>query len=117
MIEKIMSNQLPLFNKTETRFEKFNAKHPEIYRMFRTLALEAIGKGYKKFSSEIIVNVIRWKTMLAARESVRISGGEVKEIKINNDFKPFMSRRFMKEFPQHEGFFETRKSKADLEVI
>ncbi len=111
-----MSEQKALFNKTETAFEKFHAANPQVYQMFIALAREAKNKGYKRFSAEIIFNVIRWKTILKATSTVRTTEGE-KAIKLDNNHKAFYSRKLMKEFPEFDKFFETRKSNADLEVL
>jgi hypothetical protein len=33
--------------------------------------------------------------------------------KLNNNFKPFYARKFMREYPAYVGIFELRKSKWD----
>ena len=86
-------------------FEVYDENHPVIWRLFKQTALEAIRKGFKHYSSKSIFEVIRWNR-----------GGEIKKdgFKINNNYTANYARKFMKEFPEHEGFFETRKiKKAD----
>ncbi len=85
------------------KFEKYDSENPEIYRLFKRFAFEAINNGRTYFSAEAIVNRVRWETM--------VTGGD--EYKINNNYKPFYSRKFMQEFPHHNNFFRTRTSKAD----
>lgn len=87
-----------------TRFEQYHKDNPEIYENFKKYALQAIRKGHKRLSAEFIFNVIRWETRVSAQDG---------DFKINNDMKPWYSRLFQKEFPEHRGFFETRRSKAD----
>ena len=37
----------------------------------------------------------------------------VPSLAINNNYKPFYARRFMACYPQHEGFFRTRKQTSE----
>lgn len=100
--------QTNLFENLESpQFKRFKAYHDEnlhIYEYFKRYALRSIEKGFKHLSAEFIFNVIRWETPITA-------SGE--DFKINNDFKPWYSRLFMKDYPQYEGFFRKRASKAD----
>jgi len=59
---------------------------------------------FTKLSAELIYNQIRWlKYMQHGNDG----------FKINNNFKAFYARKFMKEFPVYNGIFELRKSKFD----
>jgi len=84
-------------------FQKYDAENPQVWEMFVRFTFEAINAGRKHFSSEAIINRIRFETL--------VSGND--EFKVNNNLKPFFSRKFMEIYPQHQGFFETRKSKAE----
>lgn len=86
------------------KFKKYHTDNPEIYETFKSYALRAIKRGFKRLSAELIINIIRWETPIRAKDDY---------FKINNDFKPFYSRMFMNEFPEHAGFFQKRASKAD----
>lgn len=97
-----------LFHDQETpayrRFLEYHSANPEIYEFFKRYALRSIERGYKHLSAEFIFNVIRWETPITA-------AGD--DFKINNDYKPWYSRLFMQEYPQYNGFFRKRNSKAD----
>jgi hypothetical protein len=84
-------------------FQKYDAENPQVWEMFVKFTFEAIRAGRKRFSSELIINVIRWETQLRGND----------EFKVNNDLKPFFARKFHQEYPEHQGFFSTRISKAD----
>jgi len=56
--------------------------------------------GRKKYSSELIINVIRWHIDLDTRST--------DEFKINNNFKSFYSRLFVAQNPEFRSFFEFR---------
>lgn len=96
-----------LFDQLETKdfkwFNQYHQENPEIYIFFKRYALKSIEKGFKNLSAEFIFNIIRWETPISAGA----------DFKINNNAKPFYSRLFMKEYPQFEGFFRKRSSKAD----
>jgi len=86
-----------------SKYEEYDRKNPQIYEMFRRFTLEAVRLGRKRFSAEAVINRIRWETMVRGDD----------EFKINNNIKPYYSRKFMNEFPECEGFFQLRKSKVD----
>lgn len=85
-------------------FKEYHEKNPQIYRAFRAFTLKAIERGHKNFSAEFIFNVIRWET--------KVSGDD--EYKLNNNFKAGYARLFMKDHPEHEGFFRTRERKIEV---
>ena len=100
--------QIPLFDETEhyTWFKEYHNENPHIYEFFKRYALRCIERGFKHLSAEFIFNVIRWETPIKAGDE---------DFKINNNAKPFYSRLFMQEYPQYEGFFKKRTSKADVQ--
>ena len=65
---------------------------------------EAMNRGHQQLSAEMIINRIRWETKVVTTD---------KDYKINNDYKPFYSRLFIVEHPQHKDFFRLRQSVAD----
>lgn len=104
-----MHDQQPnLWNeKTESRFQEFLDKHPEIYQAYCRLALQKIQAGAKRIGSKAIWEVLRWNTPLREDGS---------DFKLNNIFTPYMARQFQKDYPQFADRIETRRAKADAEV-
>lgn len=90
-------------NNSEANFNQYDAENPGIYEAFKKFTFKAIDRHYKNYSAEFIFNVIRWET------NSKADG----DYKINNNFKPFYARKFMNDFPDYDGLFRTRKSKAD----
>lgn len=82
-------------------FIAYHAAHPEVWDLFARLTRDRIGRGYKHYSADAILHRIRWELSQPTYEA-----GE--EFKINNNFAAFYARWFMREFPQHDGFFRTR---------
>ena len=96
--------QRDLFDKTlGDRFDSFDRENPDIYTMFVGFTFEAINAGRARLSAWLIVNRIRWET------TINTTGDE--EFKISNDFIALYSRKFMKQFPEHDGFFNTKPMK------
>ena len=77
----------------------WHKKNPEFYELFKRFTFEAIRRGHKRLSAWLIVNRIRWETMI-------VTTGD--DYKIRNDFIALYSRLFMHEFPEYKGFFRTK---------
>ncbi len=84
-------------------FRKYHSDNPHIYVAFRRYAWQAIDRGRRNIGAGLICERIRWDTALSGND----------EFKLNNNFRAFYARMFMREFPQHDGFFRTRASAAD----
>ncbi len=89
--------------KTKQQFQEFHAKNPEVYRLFCYFTIQVMNAGHNKYSAEAIFNQIRWYTTVETRGD---------DFKINNDYKPYYSRKFMEEY--HKDIFYTRSSVADI---
>lgn len=81
--------------------EAFHKEHPEVWDMFVKFSLEMINRGYKSYSTNSVIERIRWEK--------DVGGDGTTQFKINNNFAPFYSRRFMRMYPEHDGFFRTRR--------
>lgn len=90
--------------KSRKQFEEFHANNPEVFRLFCYFTNQVINAGHKKYSAEAIFNQIRWYTTVETRGD---------GYKINNDYKPYYSRKYMKEFNCE--IFSIRSSMADFE--
>ena len=102
---EIVKMQPTLFDnpKTLTEYEQYDADHPEIWQKFKTLAFRVIDRGFKHYSAKTIFETMRFHTSIETGESP----------KLNNNFTAYYSRKFMRDFPKHGEFFETRKSRID----
>lgn len=85
-----MSNYNPLFSK----FAKFDFDNPNVYNTFKRYSFRAMNRGHQTISPRTIIEAIRW---------------ENPDFEVSNNHVVFYARKFMKEYPQHEGFFPTRK--------
>jgi len=96
----------------ETRLDEMKAQcqayhknHPEVWDLFVRFSKEIISKGYANYSVNAIFERIRWE--------MDVGGSGDSEFKINNNFRPLYARRFMKMYPDHDGFFRTRKQTSE----
>ena len=86
----------------------FNAEHPEVMVLFSKFTFQRIAMGFKNYSVNGIFERIRWETAEA--------GGDGQEkFKLNNNYRPFYARAWMKMNPEHDGFFRTRKQISEDE--
>ncbi len=81
------------------RFKKFHAENPQVFREIKKLAFQMKSTGRKKYSIEVIINVLRWHTDLKTT-------GDVFEL--NNDFKSIYARLLVFHNPEMKDFFEFR---------
>ena len=86
------------------RWLAFDRSNPRVYDLFKQFAFQSINAGAEHCSGQLVVERIRWEVAIQTL-------GE--EFKVPNEYIPFMSRRFMTDFPTHWGFFEIRRSEAD----
>lgn len=84
------------------KFKDYHSKYPEVYKTFKELVFKAMRNGHKHFSARGLFQVMRFKMP-----------GNTKQdgFKYNNNYTPYYVRMFEKEYPQHVGFFEKRKTK------
>ncbi|WP_323028437.1 hypothetical protein [Gelidibacter japonicus] len=109
MARKKPRPQFDLFDDLELTqniaFQQYDKDHPEVYQLFKEVTFEAIKKGFKYFSARGLFQVMRFNR-----------GGKIKDdgFKLNNNYTPYYVRKFKKEFPQYDAFFECRRTKYTI---
>jgi hypothetical protein len=73
----------------------------EVVPLFEELALKLHDEGFARYSARAILHRIRWHYQVEQRRH---------DFKCNNNWTPRLSRWFMDEHPNLDGFFETRTS-------
>jgi hypothetical protein len=86
------------------RYERWDALNPHFYPMFKKLALQLINAGRKRFSANLIVERIRWESLIETMGD---------PFKINDLYTSIYVRRFMDEHPHLGKVFATRSRKFD----
>jgi len=84
---------------THENFELHHAEHPEIYEMFCRFALQVVNLR-DHYSAKSIFHRIRWETMVGEQYPA--------SFKIDDGWISHYARMFMEDYPQYEGFFQTR---------
>lgn len=85
------------------RFEKFDKENPHIYGLFCKYTKEATSSGKDRLSHWLVANRIRWDAEVVTNTD--------EKYKISNDFIALYARKFMEEYPEHNGFFKTKEMK------
>lgn len=86
----------------QVAFDAHHAQNPKIYELFKEFTFEKIQQGFKHYSHWGIINRVRWETDAAEDNS---------DFKISNNWIAFYARKFMNDFPQHQGFFKIKQMK------
>lgn len=86
-----------------SRFEQFHAMNPHVARRLAQMALEEKRRGWQRGSIDMLCHALR-------RDYRLQTAGD--DFKINNSFTALYARLLMDEYPQLDGFFETRKRRA-----
>jgi hypothetical protein len=87
------------------KFAEYDEANPQIWKLFVSFALDRIRRGFSHYGARDILHRIRWDTEVAEDG---VSG-----FKVNNIWSPYYARKFHAAFPQHDGFFRLRASRAD----
>ena len=83
----------------------FHKDHPDVWEFFVQFTMEKIEQGYNNYSVNAIFERIRWE---------KDAGGDgVTTFKLNNNYRAFYSRRFMRMYTDHSGFFRTRQQTSE----
>ena len=81
-------------------WERCKKEHPEMLKKAAEIALSAKRKGWKRWSTKGVLEVLRWQTAINADMGLGL--------KVNNNHTAFMARDLMRDHPELDGFFETR---------
>lgn len=98
----------------QQHFEDFDRDNPEVWERFQEIALRLIELGYAHYSADAILHAERIQRDLKTTGAGEAAG---KQLKLNNNFSSRYARKFHKLYPQHEGFFETRRLKTDRPIV
>lgn len=83
-------------------FRNYNKENPDVYKLFKNLAMKAKASGRERYSADVIINVLRWHC------DMQTTG---KEFKISNNFRSMYARLLALEHPDFEDFFEFKGMK------
>jgi len=96
------------YDQMKDRCNAFHQAHPEVWSMFVRFTRDRISRGFQTYSSDAIFHRIRWETAKPSYEKGT-------EFKLNDHYTAFYARRFMRLYPEYEGFFRTRKQTSKEE--
>ena len=91
----------------EARFQRFHENNPEVFAELERLTNIVVDNGIQRIGIELLMNQIRWNSMLRTRGDV---------FKINQNYASRYSRLLVAEHPEWDGLFEFRKLRSKTAV-
>jgi len=95
-------------DKLDAAFAKFHLANPRVWEMYKSLAMKRYAVGYRRGSSEQMIQVIRWEMDL---QTFTTDG-----FKISNNHRKRYALKLATESPEFRTFFEFRP-KPDWDKI
>tara|TARA_R100001463_G_scaffold43947_3_gene91514 strand:- start:27196 stop:27507 length:312 start_codon:yes stop_codon:yes gene_type:complete len=86
---------------TQENFVRYHRDNPHIWEGFIKYTMQVASKR-DYFSAKAVFHRMRWDTAI---------GEDGADYKLNDGWISHYARKFMDEFPQYEGFFQTRSRK------
>ena len=102
-------SDLPLFqasprprDKLAAQWAECRLKNPWLVPKLAEMALEMKRAGHSSWSADALFHVLRWETRYSTADHA---------LKVNNNYTALAARDLMREYPELEGFFQTRERK------
>lgn len=89
------------YDEMREQCEAFHKQHPEVWELLQRFSAEMKSRGFQHYSINGIFERIRWEK--------DIGGNGETQFKLNNNYRAFYARRFMRMYPEYEGFFRIRE--------
>lgn len=99
-LESWAAKKPPVMNAIAEKFEEFHRENPHVYEYFRQYSLQALDRGYDRFSAKAVFERLRWHFQMETK-------GE--EFKLNNNYTAYYARLLMKQDERFKNFFELRE--------
>jgi hypothetical protein len=94
-------------NRLEAEYRIWIANNPMVMVLFKKYTLEAMRSGRKRFGVAMIFERMRWYTSI---ETYGEASGD--EFKLNNNYRAYIVRDFIAQYPAAGNFFETRELRS-----
>jgi hypothetical protein len=88
-------------------FVEYHRANPEVYATICRFADEALRAGRTRIGIGMLTERLRWYTTVEARSA--------DGFKFNNNYRPFYSRMWLRDHPEHPDFFQTREQRHTAE--
>jgi hypothetical protein len=85
----------------EQRSREFAQKYPEVGPLFDRFTRELLDRGFRHGGAKAVWERIRWESPVGA--------DGLATWKLGNNFCTHFGRKFMEKYPEHRGFFRTRR--------
>lgn len=89
------------------RFERFHARHPEVYRELKELCITWRSRGRHRWSIDAAMHVLRFQRRMAGLPD------ESEAYKLNNNYTSRYARLLVERNPELDGLFEMRRMRDE----
>ena len=86
----------------------YHKENPGVWKLFCLFTQQLIDRGFVNYSANAVFERIRWQSDVASS-----NGGST--FRINNNYRAFYARAWMKLNPDYDGFFRTREQTSKQE--
>lgn len=90
----------------QVRFLEFHGKNPAVYERLVRLARQAKERGKSRISVKMLYEVVRWYHFLETEDETAV-------FKLSNDYHSRYARLIMKQEPDLDGLFATKRLDCD----
>lgn len=90
----------------ENKFHKFNFNNPDVYFRLREMAMKLKQRGHKQYGIAALFEAMRFHQALETTDP---------DFKLNHNYRALYARQLMKQEPELDGFFKTRRRRGENE--
>jgi hypothetical protein len=88
-------------------FQQYDQENKHIYELYKAIAINLAKEGRKQLGSKYIFEQMRYDHRFVSNND---------PFKINNNFAPYYSRKFVLEHPQYGNLFKFKSLKGVLSI-
>lgn len=103
MSESSQTNMFTGEGELDRKFREFHEKNPHVYKMLVDMTKKAKERGRTKVGIGMLFEVVRWEMFIKTTDV---------DFKLNNNYRSRYARKIMADYPELDGFFETRELKT-----
>ena len=89
----------------QREFNEFDKANPNVWKLFKRFAFQALQRGYTRFSVSSIYERIRWEVKMTTLSN--------DDFKINNNHRAYYARKWNAKYPHLAKFFEIRTVRGE----
>lgn len=89
---------------TDRRAREYLERNPEVWKLIVRFTHELVARGRTHYGINAVIERIRWHHAVSSPET---------DFKVNNNYGPSFARMYEAAYPEHAGFFRTRRRRTE----